>query len=160
MRAMRLAIVGCGDIAQYVGWFGRLNRKIRLAAACDVSAARAATFARRFGIGQVFTDYAAMLARMAVDAVYLAVPHHLHYGMLATAVAAGVPVLVEKPITRTLSEGEHLTSLAAELGVKVGVNYQYRYDSGCHRLVRAVQKGDLGAVHAVRINIPWRREAR
>jgi predicted dehydrogenase len=94
-----------------------------------------------------------------MDAVYLAVPHHLHYGMIATAVAAGIPVFTEKPITRTVAEGQNIAEIARTRRVKVGVNYQYRYDSGCHRLARAVQNGDLGEIHAARINVPWHRGA-
>jgi UDP-N-acetyl-2-amino-2-deoxyglucuronate dehydrogenase len=157
-QSFNLAIVGCGDIAQYVAWFGRLNRRIRLAAACDVSGARAVAFARRFKIPQTFTDYEAMLDQAALDAVYLAVPHHLHFEMIETAVSHRIPVFTEKPITRTFSEGQQIAHLAAERGVKVGVNYQYRYDSGCHRLARAVQNGDLGAIDSVRINVPWSRK--
>jgi predicted dehydrogenase len=37
------------------------------------------------------------------------------------------------------------------------VKYQYRYDSGCYALARAIQRGSLGRIHSVRINIPWRR---
>ncbi|MCB8984903.1 MAG: Gfo/Idh/MocA family oxidoreductase [Ardenticatenaceae bacterium] len=158
-QPLRLAIVGCGDIAQYVTRFARLNRRIQLAAACDVSADRAEAFARRFKIPQTFTDYAAMLEQAELDAVYLAVPHHLHGEMMATAVAHHTPVFTEKPVTRTLAEGQKIAQLAAAQGIKIGVNYQYRYDSGCHRLARAVQNGDLGAVHSVRINIPWHRKA-
>jgi predicted dehydrogenase len=39
----------------------------------------------------------------------------------------------------------------------VGVNYQYRYDSGCYALARAIQSGELGQVHSMRINVPWHR---
>jgi predicted dehydrogenase len=38
------------------------------------------------------------------------------------------------------------------------VNYQYRYDSGCYALARAVRAGTLGRVHSIRINLPWCRE--
>jgi predicted dehydrogenase len=38
------------------------------------------------------------------------------------------------------------------------VNYQYRYDSGCYALARAIQTGILGKIHSIRINIPWHRE--
>jgi predicted dehydrogenase len=100
-----------------------------------------------------------MLGQAELDALYLALPHHLHYEMIATAVAHNLPVFTEKPLTRTLAEGQKIARLAEEQGVKVGVNYQYRYDSGCHRMARAVQNGDLGAIHAARINVPWHRKA-
>jgi len=99
-----------------------------------------------------------LLASAPLDAVYLAVPHHLHYEMILAAVEAGKPVLVEKPLTRTLAEGIQLVEALKQRGVKVGVNYQYRYDNGCYALARAVQQEALGKVLSVRINVPWHRE--
>jgi predicted dehydrogenase len=79
--------------------------------------------------------------------------------MIEQAVAAGKPALVEKPLTRTLDEAVRLVERIESSGVKVGVNYQYRYDAGCYRLAMAVQAGELGKIHSARINVPWRREA-
>lgn len=155
MTKLNLAIVGCGDIAGYTALVSKLVPQVRLAACCDVHLERARTFARRYRIPQVYADYSEMVAGADLDAVYLAVPHHLHYGMILSAVEAGKPVFVEKPLTRTLEEGSKLIQQVE--GKKIGVNYQYRYDSGCYALARAVQAGALGCVHSVRINIPWRR---
>ena len=55
---LRLALVGCGDIASYSAWFARLNRGIRLAACCDIDLNKANRFAQRHKIPQVFNDYA------------------------------------------------------------------------------------------------------
>lgn len=157
MKKINLAIVGCGDIAGFTALFGRISGRIRLAAACDVDAARADTFARRFGIPNTLTDYGAVLAS-DVDALYLAVPHHLHFEMVKAAIATGKAVFVEKPVTRTHAEGAEIARLTEQAGAKVAVNYQYRYDSGCYALARAAQSGALGEIHAVRINVPWHRK--
>lgn len=155
MNKLKLAIVGCGDIAGFTALISRLVPQVTLCACCDVNTERVQGFAKRYNIPQVFTDYSGLLVKASADAVYLAVPHHLHYEMILSAVNAGKPVLVEKPITRTLEEGEKLIEMVA--GQKVGVNYQYRYDSGCYALGRAIQAGALGKVHSIRINIPWHR---
>lgn len=156
MKKMKLAIVGCGDIAGFTALFSRLIPQVNLSACCDVNTERAQTFAKRQHIPQVFTDFNDLLATSSADAIYLAVPHHLHYEMILAAVKAGKPVFVEKPVTRTLDEAK---KLIREIGdAKVGVNYQYRYDSGCYALARAVQSGALGKVHSMRVNIPWHRE--
>jgi UDP-N-acetyl-2-amino-2-deoxyglucuronate dehydrogenase len=155
MEKLNLGIVGCGDIAGYTALISRLVPQVRLSACCDVNVERVQAFAKRHRIPQVFTGYNEMLCEGDLDAVYLAVPHNLHYDMVLSAVQAGKPVFVEKPLTRTLEEGIKLVERAA--GQKVGVNYQYRYDSGCYALGRAVQAGALGRVHSIRINIPWRR---
>ncbi len=155
MSKLRLAVIGCGDIASFTALVSRLVPQVSLSACCDVNAERAQGFARRHGIKQVFTDYADLLERAAVDAVYLAVPHHLHYPMVLQAAGAQKAVFVEKPITRTLPEG---LALVEKIGTaRIGVNYQYRYDSACYALARAVQAGALGKIHSMRINIPWRR---
>lgn len=156
--AMRLGIIGCGDIARFTAWFARINRHIQLTACCDSDEGKATRFARRFKIRGIYLDYSHLLNEESLDAVYLAVPHHLHYPMLMEAIQAGVPVLVEKPITRTLDEGAEICRLAEARHVLVGVNYQYRYDSGCYGLAKAVQGGVLGKIHYARCNLPWKRE--
>ena len=155
MNKLNLAIVGCGDIAGFTALVSRLVPQVTLSACCDVNEERAQTFAKRHRIPQVFTDYNELLKKSKADAVYLAVPHHLHYEMILSAVEAGKPVFVEKPVTRTLEEGKKLVEAIGN--AKVGVNYQYRYDSGCYALARAVQSGALGEIHSMRINIPWHR---
>jgi UDP-N-acetyl-2-amino-2-deoxyglucuronate dehydrogenase len=155
MQRLNLAIIGCGDIAGYTALASKIVPLVRLSACCDVNADRARRFAGRYRIPQVYTDYAELLAKASVDAVYLAVPHHLHYEMIVAAIEAGKAVLVEKPVTRTLDEGRKLIELVA--GRKVGVNYQYRYDSGCYPLARAIQSDVLGRINSIRINVPWHR---
>lgn len=156
MKKLKLGIVGCGDIAGFTAWVSRLVPQVQLSACCDVDAGRAQMFARRHRIPQVYTDYAEMSEKAKLDAIYLALPHHLHYEMILSAIKASKPVFVEKPLTRTLDEGKRLIKAIGD--AKVGVNYQYRYDSGCYALARAVQAGALGKVHSIRINIPWHRE--
>ena len=158
MPPLQLGIVGCGDIAGYTAWLARLNRGLRLAACCDAHLERAQAFARRHHISSVYPEYHALLSHPGLGAVYLAVPHHLHAEMVSAAIRSGLAVLVEKPLTRTLAEGEAVTAEAAAGGVKIGVNYQYRYDAGCFALARAVQRGELGAVLYARAHLPWRRE--
>ncbi len=155
---MRMAIVGCGDIATYTTLFSRLNRRIDLVACCDRFEDRAEAFAQRNRIPRFFNDYATMLDSIEMDAVYLAVPHDLHFRMAGLAIERGLHVLLEKPITRTLEEGEQIVQQANERGVRLGVNYQYRYDAGCYALARAVQGGSLGDVRYVRCNIPFHRK--
>jgi predicted dehydrogenase len=78
--------------------------------------------------------------------------------MIRSAVDAGFHIFTEKPITRSFTEGEAIVAYAAEKNIKIGVNYQYRYDIGCHRLARAVQGGVLGRILYARINVPWHRD--
>jgi UDP-N-acetyl-2-amino-2-deoxyglucuronate dehydrogenase len=156
-RILRLGFVGCGDIARWMAVFARLNRGIRLVACHDAVVERADTFARRFHIQRSYRSYSEMLEQEAMDAVYLAVPHHLHHSMAADAIREGLPVLVEKPLARTLAEGREIVQLAQKQDVSLGVNFQYRYDAGCYALAHSVQQGELGQIYYARCNVPWHR---
>ena len=155
MKKLNLGIVGCGGIAVDAALLCRITPNIRLTACCDVRPEQLKKFAFSFRVPHAFTDYKDVLACDDVDAVYLGVPHDLHFDMILNSAKAGKTILTEKPLTRTYAEGVELVEQLA--GHKVGVNYQYRYDQGCYAMVRAAQNGELGKIHSVRINIPWHR---
>jgi len=156
IKKLKLAMVGCGESANDFALVSKLIPQVRLAAACDLNPERVQDFARRNRISAVFTDYSELLAADGIDAVCLATPHDLHYEMIVSAIQAGKHVLVEKPLTRTLPEAQQLIPQIND--VKVGVNFQYRYDAGCYAMARAVQAGELGKIQSVRINVPWNRK--
>lgn len=157
-KNLSLAIVGCGDIARFMALAGKLNRRIELCACVDVNAERVRKFSRWFRIPRSFTDYGEMLNQAGLDAVYLAVPHSLHYPMIKEALAYGAHVFCEKPIATTLDDALDICRLARKSGLKVGVNYQYRYDTGCYALANASQEGKLGQILYGKCNVPWHRE--
>lgn len=155
MKKIKLAMVGCGESANDFALVGKLIPQVLFVAACDIDFERAQTYAKRNRIPEVFTDYAELLALDDIDAVCLATPHDLHYEMIIAAIQAGKHVFAEKPVTRTYEEA--LKLIPQITGVKVGVNFQYRYDAGCYAMARTSQAGKLGKIHAVRINVPWNR---
>jgi UDP-N-acetyl-2-amino-2-deoxyglucuronate dehydrogenase len=157
MDRLKIAIVGCGDIARFVAVGCLINRKITAVACMDTDGTKARAFGRRFLIGQVFDDYDRMLEGAGADAVYLAVPHHLHRAMIEKAAGRGLPVLCEKPVATTMDDGLAVCRLSEESGVKIGINYQYRYDAACYALVKAAEAGELGRPLYGRCNVPWRR---
>ena len=154
---LRIGIIGCGEIAQYAGLFARIDPGLQITACCDSAAGAAAAFAKRFRVPKVYDSYCELLADPKVDALYIAVPHHFHFEMLLAAIEARKPALCEKPVTRTLAEGKEIVRLSKAAGVKIGVNYQYRYDSGAYALAQAARRGDLGRLLYARCNLSWRR---
>jgi len=156
-KKLRLGVVGCGEIARYTALLARFLPRLVLTACCDRDSERAFQFARQFRIPFACTEVEQVIQSDGVDAVYLTLPHHLHEQIIRMAVEAGKAVLVEKPLTRTLSEGVGLVNWLRGKTVKVGVNYQYRYDAAAYRMAQAVRAGELGRVFSVRINVAWRR---
>jgi len=89
IRRLTLSIVGCGGIADSIAWLARVTPGVQFNAACDISRQRVVAFARKHRIPRFYTDYGEMLAAGGFDAVYLAVPHNLHFEMIKSAADAG-----------------------------------------------------------------------
>jgi len=157
-KLLRLGVIGCGSIADPIAMLTRWTRGITIAAYCDVNVACASSLAAKYGGGAIYDNYVIMLEEEDLDAVYMAVPHHLHYEMIRAAIEKGLPTLTEKPITRTLAEGIAITRMAEEMDIPVGVNYQYRYDRGCYALAQHAWNGTLGEIFYARVNLAWHRD--
>lgn len=157
-KKLRLGIIGCGSIAQGAAFCFKLDPCVELTYCCDNNLVRAEIFARRFRIKEFTSHYREVITSLKVDALYLAVPHYLHYEMVIEAILAGKPSLCEKPITTTLEDALKIVDLSERTGIKVGVNYQYRYDLAVNQLAEAVKKELLGRIYYARINVPWYRK--
>ncbi len=158
MSKFRIAIVGCGDIARFTAIGCLINRKIKAVACMDIDDEKAQTFARRFHTGRAFDDYDDMLNNTDLDAVYLSVPHNLHRPLIEKAVDRNLAVLCEKPISASIEDALSICRLYRSTGAKVGINYQYRYDTGCYALINAAREGALGEKLYGRLNVPWHRK--
>ena len=109
MADLRLGLIGCGRIAER-GYVPALRRArgVRLTAVADHVAAQCERVAP--GVA-AFPDADALLDARFVDAVVLATPAVAHLTDARLAVAAGVPVLVEKPPAPTAREAAELAAL-------------------------------------------------
>lgn len=160
VKKLRLGVIGCGDIAKYMMMLSKLDRSLDIVGFADTNKDRAEKFAISYGKdAKAYIDYRDMISQKAVDAVYIAVPHFLHYPIVKDLIQKGIHILCEKPIVTELDHGMELTELAVNHQVKVGVNYQYRYDKACYRLVKAAQNEHLGKLYYGICNVPWSREA-
>ncbi len=158
MNKLGLGVIGCGEIAKFMMVFARLNPKVRILGFTDLNLDKAQKFASYFRGARAFTDYREMVDSLPLDAAYIALPHHLHYPVMKELIPRKIPVFCEKPITSKLDDALEITQLAREHNVKVGVNYQYRYDKSCYRMAMAAQKGDLGELYFGTCLIPWHRK--
>lgn len=155
---LALGFVGCGGIAKAVAWLMRLNPGIRIAACMSPVPGEAEAFALKFRVPRAYTDLAGLLDDPDVRAWYIASPHDAHAPQLREAISRGIPVLCEKPLATTLEDGIDVCARARTAGVKVAVNYQYRYERGCRELIDAARAGELGDILFGSCTIPWHRE--
>jgi predicted dehydrogenase len=156
-KKMRIAVVGCGDIARFTAIGFIINKGISTVACVDNNIDRAKSFSRWFIIPKYFGGYSEMLNKVELDAVYLAVPHILHEPMIKQALEKGLHVFCEKPVTTKMDDAIEVCRLAKKTGLKVGINYQYRYDKSCFAMAQAAHSGELGEILYGRCNVPWHR---
>ena len=104
MTALRLAIVGVGDVAQrdYLPEFHRLAGRAEIVAVCGVHADRAKDVAARLGVPRWSTDYRATVEAGDVDAVVNLTPIPVHPEITLAALRAGRHVYTEKPLASSL----------------------------------------------------------
>jgi predicted dehydrogenase len=106
MKTVRFGIVGCGLMGREFAsatarWCHLLEPVARpeIVAVCSRGAASFPWFKERFpSIAQLTHDYRELMANPAVEAVYVAVPHHLHREICCAAIQAGKHLMGEKPL--------------------------------------------------------------
>lgn len=125
MSKLRAAVIGGG-------YFGRLhasklaaNPDVELVAVADIDAARAEGIARESGSRPV-RDFRELIG--SIDIASVTVPTESHHAIARPLIDAGVHVLVEKPIARTMDEADDLAYLAAQRGVLLAVGHQERFN--------------------------------
>ncbi len=116
MDKVKLALLGCGDVAQrdYLPEFHRLADRAVLVAVCGRQRERAQAVATQYAIPQVYTDYAQMLEESGADALINLTPIQLHFETTAAALRAGKSVYCEKPVAGSVAEAKALQALATE----------------------------------------------
>lgn len=147
MTKVRIAVAGAGVIGlRHIEEIEK-SRSAELASIVDPSpgAAQAAQRAH----APIYASLQDCLGSDRPDGVILATPNHLHVQQGLECVAAGVPVLVEKPLAPTLEEGALLVAAAEKAGVQLLVGHHRRHSSILHKAVEIVQSGVLGQIVAV-----------
>ena len=142
-EALNFAILGCGRIASRHADAIWARGDSRLVAVCDASEARASRMAEQYG-AQAYTSYEEMLSRPDVDVVCICTPSGMHAAGGIQAARAGKHVVVEKPMALTLADADAMERACREMGVKLTVVLQNRYNAPMRRLREAVDAGKLG----------------
>ena len=122
MEKLRFGIMGAGGIANKFAHAVRLVREedgfdVTVEAVSSKSLERAQAFADRNGISSAYGDYAEMLSRDDIDAVYIATTHNFHAENLRQVIDAGKHILCEKPMVLTEADAREIFALAQEKGV-------------------------------------------
>ena len=163
--------IGCGAVTELKS--GPAFRKVKGSSVVAVmrrDGDRARDYAQRHGIGKWYDDAEALINDPEVNAVYVATPPGSHAAYAITAMRAGKPVYVEKPMAASWEEAEAMNRFSEETGVPLFVAYYRRTLPYFRRVKQLIDEGALGTLSTVQIrfaippyksdfdraNLPWR----
>jgi len=186
VTAIRAAVIGCGDIsAVHLPAVAALDG-VELVAVCDVDPARAAAASAAWKV-PAFHDHRTLLLEISPDVVHVCTPHDQHVPVALDCLAAGVSVLLEKPVAHSVAEAGRLIAaadalLCSPIGTttpttddpllcspirttadrpppKIGVCLQNRYNLPVRAARERLLSGELGAVTGASATVLWHRDA-
>jgi predicted dehydrogenase len=145
MTDIRIGIVGCGAVTtkSHLPALQAIPG-VRVVALADPQTDRTSKIATCFGVPKVVGDYRELLDD--VDALILALPHHLHAPIGAEILLVGKHVLMEKPLANTVIECDHLIAAAAQGNAVLAVGQVRRFMTAYKAAKQWIASGILGEV--------------
>lgn len=163
---IRVAIVGCGVIGTHHARVLAEHPEFRVAALVDTSDATAEELADvvvdelRAERPRVFARLGDLIRADAAELVVICTPSGLHIGLAEEALAAGLHVVIEKPLDVDLARGRRIAELAREAagrGILSTVISQHRFNPSSVVVDGAVRSGRLGRLTSAVASAPWWR---
>lgn len=155
-RRVRVGVIGAGNMGRNHARIYELLRDVELVGIADPDPAVRDEMARRHRI-KTFAHHAELLA--AVDAVSVAVPTAAHFAVGQDCCAAGVHLLVEKPITARSEDAEVLIKTARTRGLVLQIGHVERFNPAVLELDRVLDGERILSVAAQRLSPPTPRVA-
>lgn len=153
-RKLKLALIGCGGIAQ-AHWKGMQahSPRIQVTAVVDTDAGRAAAMAVQTG-AMPFTSLAEALAQGDFDAVDILLPHSMHEEAAVLAFGAGKHVVLEKPMAHNLASAARIQATAQQAALKAGTVFmvaeQAQYWPDARAVKELIEAGAIGEIITAR----------
>ncbi len=144
VKPLRVAAIGVGHLGRHHARILSSLPGATLVGVVDVKPERAAEIAEQFQ-STPFTDFHDLFGR--VDAVSIAVPTQAHVEVAAPFLDRGIPVLVEKPLARSVEEADELIDLAAARGTVLAVGHTERFNPAVGVAARHLNNPRFVEVH-------------
>ena len=149
MKTVKVGVVGCGY------WGPNLIRNFKqasdcqLAVICDTSEQRLKHMRRVYPEVATTHRFEDLLQDPSLDAIIIATPVRFHHEMGKASLLAGKHTFIEKPMTRTVAEGEELVALAKQQGLVLMVGHTFLFSPAVRRMKEIVEAGDIGQVRYI-----------
>ncbi|MCX5414098.1 Gfo/Idh/MocA family protein [Streptomyces sp. NBC_00059] len=148
MSEIRLGLIGAGAVGALHAEAAAATSGLRVTAVCDLVADTARALADPSG-ADVHTDHRKLIASGAVDAVVVNTPHALHTGIVTDCAAAGLHVLVEKPMATTAEDCAIMERACRDADVVLFVGHIQHFLPPMAAAKAALDAGAIGPLLAV-----------
>jgi predicted dehydrogenase len=156
-KQLRIGLIGTGFMGRAhsnayrkAPNFFDLGMEPVLQAVCARSDGAAAAFADQWGFASSETDWRKVIERDDIDAVDICTPNDSHKEIALAAAAAGKIIMCEKPLARTVAEGQEMVDAVEQAGVPNTVWYNYRRVPAVTLAKQLIDEGRLGRIYHYR----------
>lgn len=148
-KPRELLLVGTGRMAEtHARRFNEIDG-VNVLAAVDVSKERVDNFCSEHGISHAYTSLDDALASHRFDACSVVTPDAFHASASIECLAAGLPVLCEKPLSDSLANADAMIAAAASSAQNTMVNLSYRTSGALNEARKLIDQGELGEIRHV-----------
>ena len=141
---LKVAIVGCGKIADsHASQIQRIPG-CEMVGACDREELMAKQICERFPIRASFTDLDDLISQARPDVVHVTTPPQSHFAIARHCLEQGCHVYVEKPFTLNTQEAQELIAIAEHTNLKITAGHDDQFRHVARRMRRLIQDGFLG----------------
>jgi predicted dehydrogenase len=156
MAQLRLGVIGIGEVGASLGRALARDDRIAITALCDVDGAAMDDFGSYLPKRpDHFSDYADLLARDTVDAVFVGTPNALHAPVAVAALRQGKHLLITKPLAGSLPDAEAIATHCPQ-DVVAMMALPKRYEDGVQYLSRLARRGYFGDIYHARVRVARR----
>ena len=154
MGKIKWGIIGCGDVTEIKSGpaFNKVNDS-SLVAVMRRDAGKAEDYARRHGVPKWYIDADALINDPEVNAIYIATPPLQHEAYTITALAAGKPVYVEKPMAVNALAAINMRNAADQYGVKLCVAHYRRAQPMFLKIKQLLEDQAIGDIRFVQLQM-------
>ena len=159
-KSLRIGLIGCGFMGRthsngynrIKNFFPELAYQPVLKAACARNEDKVKAFAAQWGYESWETDWKKLIARDDIDAIDICTPNDSHAEIAIAAAAKGKMILCEKPLSRTLDEGQKMVDAVEKAKVPNTIWYNYRRLPAVTLAKQIIASGKLGKIFHYRAN--------
>ncbi len=144
---MNIGIIGLGYWGPNIVRNALAVKSIGRVVACDIDEAQLAKIKAKHPEAEITNSVDKLLSDSDIDGVVVVLPVDLHHPMAMKAIAAGKHIVLEKPFTSTVAQGEEVLEAADKKGLITMVDHTFLYTGAVRSIKKLADEGALGDIY-------------